>query len=126
MNALAFLRDAAGIFLLASGLAFTALGIFGLFRMPDCYTRMHASSKAVALGAPMLLLGITLLAPLSLGVRAIAVMAFIVLTTPVSIFLTARAAHRRREPMTARTVIDELEEMRRSDRAADREPYPID
>jgi len=126
MSALAFVRDLAGVALLAGGVFTTALGVFGLYRMPDCFTRMHACSKVVTLGAPMLLLGVALLSPLEIGLRAIAVMAFTFLTTPVSVFVTARAAHRRREPMTARTVIDELEALRRGDRAGDREPYPID
>lgn len=126
MIELAAIREWAGLVLLTAGVGFLALGVFGLFRMPDCYTRMHACSKAVTLGAPMSLVGVALLAPLPIALRALAVTAFIFLTSPVSIFVTARAAHRRREPLASETVIDELEELRRSERASDRAPYPLD
>ncbi|WP_373046847.1 monovalent cation/H(+) antiporter subunit G [Vulgatibacter sp.] len=123
---LAWLRDAIGLALLAGGLCFTALGVFGLFRMPDVYTRMHAGSKAVTLGASMILVAVAFLAPLPIGLRAIAITLFLFLTTPVATFASARAAHRRREPMALQTVIDELEDHRRGERAREREPYPMD
>jgi multicomponent Na+:H+ antiporter subunit G len=126
MSTLAWLRDLAGVLLLAGGILFVSLGIFGLFRMPDVYTRMHAGSKAIAIGVPMLLLSVTLLAPLSIGLRSIAIMAFLFLTAPVATFASARAAHRRREPVTEHTVIDELEELRRRDRDDEKEPYQVD
>jgi len=126
LNWLAWIRDFVGILLLAGGLLFAALGVFGLYRMPDVYTRMHGGSKAVTLGASMLLLSLLFLAPLSLGLRAAAILAFVFLTTPVATFVSARAAHRRREPMTEHTVCDELEAYRHADRDEEKEPYEVD
>ena len=126
MSALLWLRDLAGILLLAGGLGFATLGVFGLYRMPDVYTRMHGGSKAITLGTTMMLLALVFLAPASLGLRAFAILAFIFLTTPVVTFVSARAAHRRREPMTEHTVIDELEVYRHADRDEEKEPYQVD
>jgi len=123
---MSWLRDFAGMLLLAGGLLFTALAVFGLFRMPDVYTRMHAGSKVVAIGAPMLLLGVALVAQPEVGLQALAILGFLFLTAPSSTFASARAAHRRREPMTERTVIDELELLRHRDRDEEKEPYEVD
>ena len=126
MSWLAWIRDLVGVLLLGGGLFFATLGVFGLYRMPDVYTRMHGGSKAVTLGASMLLLALVFLAPLPFGLRAVAILAFVFLTTPVATFVAARAAHRRREPMTEHTICDELEEFRHADRDEEKEPYQVD
>lgn len=126
MTTLEWIRDLAGVLLLGGGLCVTVLGVFGLFRMPDVYTRIHASAKAVALGSPMLLLGVAFVSPLEVGLQALAILGFMFLTAPIATFASARAAHRRREPMTEQTVIDELEELRRTDRDEEKEPYQVD
>jgi len=98
-----------GILLIAGGLGFCALGVIGLLRMPDIYTRMHAAAKAISLGSSMTLLGVALLSPLDVALKAIGTLVFLFLTTPIAAFAVARTAHRRREPMTRVTVIDDLE-----------------
>lgn len=40
------------------GLVFNALGIIGIIRFPDVYTRLHASTKATTFGTIFLCLGI--------------------------------------------------------------------
>lgn len=39
------------LILLAIGLFFNALGIIGIIRFPDLYTRLHASTKSTTFGA---------------------------------------------------------------------------
>lgn len=113
MNELAAARVIVGVPLLIAGVIFCALGVLGVFRMPDVFTRIHSGSKAVTLGAPMALLGAAFLSPLEVSLKAIAVTLFLYLTVPIGTFATARAAHRRREPMTDLTVTDELERDRK-------------
>ncbi len=115
-----------GSILVLLGAIFHFSAGLGMLRMPDVYTRMHGSSKAITLGISMMLLALVFLAPPSLGLRAFAILAFIFLTTPVATFVSARAAHRRREPMTEHTVIDELEVYRHADRDEEKEPYQVD
>jgi len=101
-----------GAWLVGAGIVFSALGVFGLYRMPDIYTRIHAGAKVIAIGSAFSLLGVAFLSDLETAIRAIAVVAFIYLTTPIATQATGRSAHRRGETMVA--VIDELREDRRS------------
>jgi multicomponent Na+:H+ antiporter subunit G len=88
---------AAALLLVAGGL-FSFLAALGVLRLPDLYTRMHAASKAGAVGAGLLLLAVAVvsLAELDAAVslRAILGILFLLLTTPVSAHLLARAAYR--------------------------------
>ena len=80
--------------LLLVGALFCLLAAIGLLRFPDLYTRIHAASKAGALGACVLLLALAL-ASGEPGVvtRAIAGIVFFLLTAPVAAHLVARAAY---------------------------------
>lgn len=53
------------IFIVAGGV-FCVIGAFGLVRMPDFYTRVHAASVTDTAGAGLLLLGMALQAGFSL------------------------------------------------------------
>jgi len=46
--------------LLLAGSAFCIVGAYGMIRMPDFYTRMHAASVIDTLGAGLLLAGMIL------------------------------------------------------------------
>ena len=82
----------AGIVVLA-GSTFGLLASVGVLRLPDLYTRLHASSKAGVVGAGLVLVGVAL-ASLQEAVifRAIAGILFLMLTTPISAHLLSRAA----------------------------------
>ncbi len=47
-------------FFLVSGGAFCIVGAIGLLRMPDPYTRLHASSVVDTLGVGLILVGLIL------------------------------------------------------------------
>jgi len=77
------------------GAAFTLLATIGLLRLPDLFTRIHAASKAGVLGAGLLLAAVAIVSvDLAVAVRAVSGIVFLVLTTPVSAHLLARAAFR--------------------------------
>ena len=97
-----------GAWLVLSGVVFSALGVIGLYRMPDVYTRIHAGAKVIAIGSAFCLIGLAFVSPLEIAIRCVAIMLFLYLTTPIATHAAARAAHRSREPMTPSTVIDEL------------------
>ena len=76
------------------GGGFMLLSAVGVVRMPDVYMRLQVASKASSLGAGLLLLAVALhFAELGIIVRALLVVAFIFLTTPVSAHLLGRAAY---------------------------------
>jgi len=81
-----------GLFLIA-GSFFCLVGAFGLIRMPDFYTRMHAASVTDTLGAGLILLGLMLQAGLTLvTVKLIMVGLLIFVASPTASHALARAA----------------------------------
>jgi multicomponent Na+:H+ antiporter subunit G len=89
------------------GLATMTLGVYGMFWMPDIYTRLHAAGKSVFLGVMPALLAACLSGELAIIWRAILIAAFLFLTTPVASHAIGRAAYLRREPMQRQDALDE-------------------
>jgi multicomponent Na+:H+ antiporter subunit G len=85
------------------------LSAVGVLRMPDVYMRLQVASKASSLGAGCLMLGVALhFEGLDIVVRAILVVVFIFLTTPVSAHLIGRAAYITGVRLWDRSIVDEL------------------
>jgi multicomponent Na+:H+ antiporter subunit G len=98
-----------GCAFLLAGAAFSLLAAIGVLRLPDLYTRMHAASKAGAVGGGMILLAVALVSfDGTVALRAIIAVAFLLLTTPVSAHLLARASHRSGYQPGVKTEIDDL------------------
>ena len=71
--------------LLAAGSIFVLIGAFGLIRLPDFYTRLHAAGITDTLGAELILLGLMFQAGLSLvTVKLILISLFIFFTSPTA------------------------------------------
>lgn len=88
-----FALDLASWLLLIGGGAFVFTGGLGALRMPDFYTRMHASSLTDTLGTILVLSGVILQAGWSLAaVKLAAIMAFMLLTGPTAAYALANAA----------------------------------
>lgn len=82
-------------FLVIAGAAFFFIGTLGLLRFPDFYTRVHAVTKCDALGAGLVLLGLAIWSgPDGDGVRIMALIALLLLSSPTSGHALARAAFR--------------------------------
>jgi multicomponent Na+:H+ antiporter subunit G len=80
--------------LLLIGAIFSLLAAIGILRLPDLYTRMHAASKAGTMGSGLMLVAIAVVAfDGSVILRALVGVVFLLLTTPVSAHLLARAAY---------------------------------
>jgi multicomponent Na+:H+ antiporter subunit G len=90
------------------GSTLVLLASIGVLRMPDLFTRMQAATKASTLGLGCLLAATALeLAEFSSVMRAISIGAFVMLTSPVSTHVIARAAYLTRVPLWKGTVVDE-------------------
>jgi multicomponent Na+:H+ antiporter subunit G len=95
--------------LLTLGTFLMFLAGLGIFRMPDVFTRMHASTKGASLGVALLMIAASLhFQELGITTKAILTIAFVFLTAPVAAHVLGRAAYRRGTPLWDRTVIDEL------------------
>jgi multicomponent Na+:H+ antiporter subunit G len=89
------------------GILVMTIGVYGVVRMPDTYTRLHVASKMVFLGAMPLLLASALTGGQEVTLRVILVAFFILLTTPVSAHMVGRAAYLRGEKLNAPEPVDE-------------------
>lgn len=97
--------------LLLTGAGFTLIGALGLTRMPDLLLRMHATTKAGALGAGLVALSAAVQFPEApVVVRAISIVAFVVLTAPVAAHIIGRAAYFKGVPLWDRTIRDDLKD----------------
>lgn len=80
-------------FCLISGGLFCIVGGIGMLRMPDLYTRLHASSVIESLGAGLILVGLMLQAGLSLiTLKLLILLALLFIASPTATHAIARVA----------------------------------
>lgn len=119
------MSDPLAIALVAVGTGFMLLGTIGVLRMPDVYMRLQVASKASSLGAGCLMLGVaTHFGDVGIVVRAILVVVFIFLTTPVSAHLIGRAAYITGVPLWEGTGEDQLRDRYDAERGTLRGALP--
>ena len=107
-----------GSLLLAiAGWACIGLGTFFAFamtvailRFPDAYTRLHAGTKGLTIGAGLILAGLAMTAPdAAHAVRTLLVGLFLVITNPISTHAIARSNYRT-EHERHRLVVDDYQD----------------
>ncbi len=104
---------------LAIGAVFNGLGAVALHRFPDVYTRLHGATKCTTFGSIFSILAVVVYGAsrggsvgLSMVIRAVLALVFLLLTNPTGSHALARAAHRAGiKPF--RAVVDRLEEVGR-------------
>lgn len=74
------------------------IGVVGVYRMPDIYTKLHAASKSVFLGVCSILVAVAASGEPAFAARAALIGMLLVLTTPVASHEIARAAAREQQP----------------------------
>lgn len=95
--------------LVLAGSALMLIAAIGVVRMPDLFTRMQATTKAATLGAGLVMLGTAVhFATFGVTTRAIAAIAFVLLTAPIAAHLLGRAAYFLGVPLWDGSVRDEL------------------
>lgn len=93
------------IIAVAVGTAFSALGVLGYIRMPDVYTRLHATGKVGVFGVVILLVAAVLWTPLGLG-KALVLILFLLMAGPATSHALASAAYRIGIPLAQATRDD--------------------
>ena len=101
--ALPWLADA----LVVLGVGIMTLGVYGVVRMPDVYTRLHAASKSVFLGVFSLAAASLVTGEPAIVARALLIGVVLLLTTPVSAHAIGRGAYLEGERMKTPGAIDE-------------------
>ncbi|RFA30359.1 Na+/H+ antiporter subunit G [Alkalilimnicola ehrlichii] len=98
-------------FFLLGGAALMLIAALGLLRMPDLPTRMHASTKAGALGAGMMVAAVAIyFDDGAIIARAIAIVVFIIMTAPIGAHMIGRAGYFVGVPLWEHSIKDELKE----------------
>ena len=87
------LQNILTILLVLGGTVFMLVGSFGLNRMPDFYTRAHASGKVDTLGILMFVSGLAIYQGFSVdAVKLLLIIVFVAITSPVATHQLARGA----------------------------------
>ena len=98
--------------LLVLGAFFMLTAAIGILRMPDLYMRMSANAKSVTLGVGILLIALALhFRDPGVTSRALATIAFIAMTVPISSHLIGRAAYLSGVELWSETLRDELRDL---------------
>lgn len=102
--------DAVGATLVVLGSFFAFAGSLGIVRLPDLYTRLHASSKAVTLGVGGVAVGSLLMGPsLATGAKILLSVIFLFFTAPISSHAIGRAGYYSGVKMCPETAKDDYE-----------------
>jgi multicomponent Na+:H+ antiporter subunit G len=94
--------------LIFAGAAFCLVGAIGVLRFPDVYARMHSAGITDTLGALLVLVGLMLLAGLSLATaKLLFILAFLWMASPTATHALAKAArHGGVRPLVAPSAED--------------------
>lgn len=93
------LLNTLALIFIAIGLFFMVVGALGLIRLPDFYTRAHASGKCDTLGEGMMLIGFILYEGMTLmAVKLLLLVIFIFITSPTAVHSLVNVAHSRKIP----------------------------
>jgi multicomponent Na+:H+ antiporter subunit G len=87
--------DVVAVGLLALGSIVITISVYGVLRMPDVYSQLHAAGMASGLGAITILLASIATRDAATITDAVLVIAFLLLTAPISSHAIAWAAYRR-------------------------------
>jgi len=93
------------------GTAITFIASIGIIRLPDVYTRAHATTKTSTLGILAILLGAFIYFAFVhniVSIRLILGIVFVFLTAPVAGHMIIRSAHRSGVPLAPISVQDDL------------------
>lgn len=108
------------ILILTLGIIFNTLGVLGLLKFPDVYTRLHAATKCTTLGSILTSISVILYGILQipscdsqyviLSIHSFIALISLLLTNPVSAHAIARAAYKSGiKPYGA--IVDKLAEL---------------
>lgn len=120
MMDLSVVKDLFVMFFILAGAFLSLAASIGVLKFPDLYSRMHASSKAGALGAGCMVAAAAVhFWTLHVAIEAVLVIVFLVLTAPVAAHMIARAGYHSGEaPSWEGSVADDLKR-RSNDAGAD-------
>ena len=99
------------VVLIGVGTSLSLLAAIGVFRMPDLYLRIQAATKCSTLGLTCLVLAAAIrFGETGSTARALLIIAFLFLTTPIAAHMIGRAGYSAGVPLWQHSKIDELQQ----------------
>lgn len=102
------LQDTIAITAIVIGTIFSVLGVVGMIRLPDVYTRLHATGKVGVFGVVLILVAAGTQIPVGLGKVLILIISLMV-SGPVAAHAIASAAFRIGIPMVGKQAVVDKE-----------------
>lgn len=90
--------QAVALIVVLVGTFFSVVGVVGYIRLPDVYTRLHATGKVGLFGVVLLLVAAVIWTPLGWG-KALLLIVLLMVSGPVAAHAMASAAYRLGIPM---------------------------
>jgi len=88
------IKNSVVILLLLGGLFFILVGTIGLYRLPDIFTRLHATNKSDTLGAGLIILSVMIYMGFDIIVlKLFLVLMFIWITNPTAAHIISKAVY---------------------------------
>lgn len=97
---------------MVAGIFFVLAGTFGVLRLPDFYTRLHAAGMTDTLGAELILLALIVQSGFSqMSLKLLLVAFFLLITSPTATHAVAHAAYSvGLKPVLGRYKVPDLED----------------
>ncbi|WP_240376517.1 monovalent cation/H(+) antiporter subunit G [Bacillus piscicola] len=115
MNAIEISKWIVGILVLFGALL-NLISAIGIIRLPDVYSRLHASTKAATLGVMCILIGTFLFFSIvdgDINARILLAIVFIFITSPVGGHLISRAGYHAGVSLWESSIKDDLHTKKR-------------
>ncbi len=101
-----FVLQLLALFAIVAGTAFSLVGVLGFIRLPDVYTRLHATGKISVFGVALLLVAAVAQTPLGFS-KGLILIILLLIAGPVASHTLGSAAYRIGIPLK-RTIRDDL------------------
>ena len=96
--------------LIIIGLFFTLAGVIGVIRMPDTFCSLQSATNIATMGAMPIALACSIYgfgnSNISLGIKALIIMIFLLISNPVAAHAMSRAAYKIKVPLCDKTKVD--------------------
>ncbi len=100
MIACAFLQELVAVLLMGLGLIFLIGSMVGMLRLPDFYSRVHASGNSETLGTMLVFLGLAVYNGVSItSAKLLIILAFIFVGNPIGSHILTKTAYKTGHPV---------------------------
>ncbi|MBR1552641.1 MAG: monovalent cation/H(+) antiporter subunit G [Schwartzia sp.] len=100
MISFAFLQEFTAVLLIGLGLIFLVGSMIGMLRLPDFYSRVHASGNSETLGTMLVFLGLAVYNGVSItSAKLLIILAFIFVGNPIGSHILAKTAYKTGHPV---------------------------